>query len=339
LTLASAQRLAEKQVEFVTFRGKQFGGEVRALGYPVHEVAVRIKLDLLAVVQMRAMIRRGEFDVVHTHLSTSSVVGCLAARMARVPCVATVHGLSGKLSFVFADHLIAVSNEVKAHLMRQAVAGERISVVHNGLPMDRPIPGRVAARRALGLPVESTILGTVSRITANKGIDDAIHLVAELIAEDPQLRYLLVGDGDALEGCRLLAGQLGIGECVSFLGYRTNVDECLAAMDLFVFPSRKEAMGIALVEAMRAGLPTVAYSTGGIPEVVTAGCGTLVPPGDLSALTDAARTILSDGALARQMSEVARSRARSEFSDTAMEKATAVVYARAMEQRRAATFP
>jgi glycosyltransferase involved in cell wall biosynthesis len=98
-------------------------------------------------------------------------------------------------------------------------------------------------------------------------------------------------------------------------------------------------MGIALVEAMRAGLPTVAYSTGGIPEVVTAGCGTLVPPGDLSALTDAARTILSDGALARQMSEVARSRARSEFSDTAMEKATAVVYARAMEQRRAATFP
>src|SRR5262249_34012606 len=119
MTLAQAQRDSGDTVEFVTFKGKRFGAQVRDQGFATHEIRVRAKIDPLAILAMRSLIKRGKFDIVHTHLSTSSVNGCLAARAAQVPSVATVHGMSGKMSFAAATQMIAVSEEIKRHLVGQ----------------------------------------------------------------------------------------------------------------------------------------------------------------------------------------------------------------------------
>lgn len=330
LALAKQQRSAGHHVEFLTFRGKKFGQQVGDLGFPVHEVQVRSKIDPVAIFQMRSIIRRGRYDIVHTHLSTSSVNGTLAARFAGTPSVATVHGMSGKLSFIAANRLIAVSNQVKVHLVQQGLRSENISVVYNGMAICETLSGETATTRAQvrekfhlsGQPV----IGTVSRITALKGIEDAIQAVSLLVPEFPELQYLVVGDGDGLERSKALAAQLGIESRVRFVGYQTDVSGCLTAMDLFLFPSHKEAMGIALVEAMACSLPIVSTNVGGIPEVLEESGGRLVAPRSPEALARETSLLLGDPAKMRAMGEQNFARAKTVFSVEAMEKNTLDVY-------------
>ncbi len=328
LTLATAQRQAGTMVEFLTFKGKRFGKQVRDLGFCSHEVRVRGKVDPLAIREMARVIRSGGYDVVHTHLSTSSVNGALAARLARVPSVATVHGMSGRLSFAAANHLIAVSGSVRDHLVRQGVPARKISVVYNGVDLEECILPRDEARTRLGLALGVPVVGTVARITPLKGVEDALRAVKILTANLPDLRYLLVGEGERLAACKSLATELGIGENVDFLGYRKDVGACLAAMDLFLFPTLKEAMGIALVEAMAAELPTVSTNVGGIPEVVTSDTGILVGPGEPEALAEASLGLLNDPERMRRLGQAGRNRAREVFGIPAMQAATDAVYRR-----------
>jgi glycosyltransferase involved in cell wall biosynthesis len=325
MTLAHGQRDFGDRVEFVTFRGKRFGQQVREAFFRTHEVRVRAKIDPVAILRMRKVIRQGKFDLVHTHLSTSSVNGCLAARMARVPGVATVHGMSGKLSFAAADHLIAVSQNVKAHLIAQGVPDERISVVYNGLEFHRHAPDTMDARRHFEL-LGAPIIGTVARVTEQKGIDYGIEAVAMLLDEYPHLQYVVAGDGDGLEAARQKARELNVERHVTFLGYQTDVAAVLASMDVFLFPSLKEAMGIALVEAMAARLPIVATTVGGIPEVVSPDCGILVPPRSAQALAEATRGLLQNDLKRLAMGESAQRRAETLFGTKAMVRGVDAVY-------------
>jgi len=320
LVLARAQRAAGHTVEFLTFKGKQFGDQVREEGFVVHEVAVRTKIDPLAILRMRRVMKLGKFDIVHTHLSTSSVNGCLAARAAGLPSVATVHGMSSKISFAAATHMISVSNEIKRHLVSQGAKPETISVVYNGYGLiDEPQLDRLERD-------PFPVLGTVARVTPLKGIEDAIRALAVLKPEFPDASYLVVGDGNGLEPCRTLATGLGLADSVHFVGYRKDIENYLARMDLFVFPSLKEGMGIALVEAMAQGLATVATNIGGIPEVITPECGILVPPHDPAELALQISKLLLDNSKREEMGRCAKRRAQAVFSVAAMEKGTDNVY-------------
>jgi glycosyltransferase involved in cell wall biosynthesis len=332
MTLARVQREAGNRVEFLTFAGKRFGAQVMAENFAVHEVKVQAKIDPRAILRMRKVIRDGGFDLVHTHLSTSSVNGCIAARFAKVPSVATVHGMSGKLSFSAANHLIAVSEEVKRHLVGQGVRADKVSVVHNGLAPDFHLLSRKTARENLDIPESDLVVGTVSRVTPKKGIEDALQAIAKLRVEFPNIRYLVVGDGDGLEHCRALADELGLGDRAMFVGYQQDVGSFLPAMDVFLFPTHKEAMGIALVEAMAAGLPCVATDVGGIPEVVTTQTGRLVPSKDPPALERETASLLRDLALREHMSRAALERCRESFSAAAMERSTDWIYREVLGQ-------
>jgi glycosyltransferase involved in cell wall biosynthesis len=254
------------------------------------------------------------------------VNGALAARLAGIPSISTVHGMSGRMSFFASDHLIAVSNGVKAHLVGQGVRPEKITVVHNGLDRTFASTSQEVARESLDLPLNVPVVGTVSRVTSMKGIDDGLRAIARLKSDFPEIQYLVVGDGDGLGACQKLAVELALEENVRFLGYRQDVSTCLAAMDVFMFPTLKEAMGIALVEAMSCGLPIVTTNVDGIPEVVTPESGILVGPKQPDALALAVKEILTGPGLALQLGESARKRAERMFSVEAMEQATDAVY-------------
>ena len=326
MTLARAQRQAGHHVEFVTFKGKKFGGQVRSEGFETHEVPVRTKIDPLAILHMRRLIRQGRFDIVHTHLSTSSVNGCLAARAAKVPSVATVHGMSGRMSFAAASQMIAVSEEIKRHLVKQGAKADRVSVVYNGFDFSaaatRPDPSRD----------DFPMLGTVSRVTPLKGIEDAIRALKLVSADFPTAGYIVVGDGKGLDGCKALAAELGVSDRIQFVGYQRDIEKYLSQMDLFVFPSLKEGMGLALVEAMALGLATVATNIGGIPEVIKPECGILVPPQSPEDLANGIRTLLSDHSRRNAMEAAAIVRAGTVFSVGTMQMETQKVYRGLLER-------
>lgn len=326
MTLAGAQRDQGDEVQFVTFKGKPFNDELKDLGWKHTPFRVRFKVDPVAVVQMAKFFRREKIDIVHTHLSTSSVNGCLAARLAKIPCVATVHGMSGKLSFVFANHMIGVSHGVRQHLIQQGVKPEGINAVYNGVDLPPMMLSKKEAREKFGIDRDALVFGTVSRLTQMKGIFFSIRAFEEIQKALPNSVYVLVGDGDQTELFKALVGDLNLSEKILFLGYQSNVFEPLAAMDIFLFPSLKEAMGISVVEALAVGLPVVSTNVGGLPEVVSASVGSLVPPMDYKAMAQEA-ILIANGDLA-QFSLAAKDRARVLFSVQTMLDGTNRVYER-----------
>ena len=324
MTLAEAQRDAGHYDQFDTFKGKPFNHELQEIGWKPASFRVRFKIDPMAIIQMVRHFKREKIDIVHTHLSTSSVNGCIAARLAKIPCVATVHGMSGKLSFIFADHMIGVSEGVRQHLISQGINSERVSTVYNGVEVPTGLYSKQEARTKFGIPESATVFGTVSRLTSMKGIEYSIRAFERIAKSISDAVYVLVGDGDRTEQYKELTKELGLEDKVLFLGYQSKVFEPLTAMDIFLFPSLKEAMGISVVEALAVGLPVVSTNVGGLPEVVSATVGSLVPPQDFEAMAQEAIALAK---LDRQsISNKARDRAQSMFSVSSMLEKTNQVY-------------
>lgn len=325
MTLATAQKENGHEISFGTFKGRSFGNEVRSLGWEVREFRVRTKVDPFAIAKMAKHFRLQKADIIHTHLSTSSVNGCLAAKVARVPSVATVHGMSSKWSFVFADHIIGVSEGVKTHLQSQGIDSQRVTAVYNGVEKPSGLPSKQESRRKFGLPESALVFGTVARLTDLKGIQHSLHSFAEISKQLPDSVYALVGDGEGEGRYRELAQSLGVSEKVFFLGYQPEVFLPLSAMDVFLFPSLKEAMGIAVVEAMLCGLPIVSTNVGGLPEVVNSEIGALVEPANPRSMADAALHIVNSNMI-DQMGQRAANRAQNLFSISSMYSGVQAVY-------------
>jgi glycosyltransferase involved in cell wall biosynthesis len=324
MTLAKAQIAAGDDVQFETWKGRNFGSELRGLGFRAHEVKVRTKIDLLAILQMRRWFREQKFDIVHTHLSTSSINGCLAAKFAGIPSVATVHGMSSKWSFIFADHMIGVSQGVCDHLVAQGVPSAKTTAVYNGVDVPPGVMSKQEAREAFNLPTDATVFGTVARLTPMKGIDTGLEAFKILAEKVPNSHYVLVGSGDGEPIYRQWVSDNKLQDRVHFLGYQSNVFNPLAAMDILLFPSLKEAMGISVVEALAMGLPVVSSNVGGLPEVITPEVGFLVPVHDPHAMATAAI-----GAMSRaELGIAAKGRAETHFSVEAMRLGTHECYSR-----------
>ena len=132
------------------------------------------------------------------------------------------------------------------------------------------------------------MVGAVARFDPRKGLDLLLEAVAIALPKRPEIRVLLVGDGPERGFLEAQAEALALGRVVRFVGERTDVRFDLAAMDLFAAPSRSEGLGVALIEALAAGVPVVGARVGGIPEVVEdEACGLLVEPGSPERLAEA----------------------------------------------------
>ena len=333
MTLATELQARSNKVTFLTFKGRGLGEHVRTAGFQTNDVRVRLKIDPAAILKIARHIRREGIDIVHCHLSTSAINGALAARLAGVPSVSTVHGMSGKLSFLPSTHLIAVSGEVRRHLVGQGIHESRISIVPNGIEVpDWSSDRRVQARKSLGIPLDVPVIGTTARLTELKGINHALYAVSQIREDMPNIRYVVFGDGQQREELQTIAQSLGITENVMWMGYRNDVQNLLPALDIFLFPSLREAMGISIVEAMAAKIPTIATTIGGIPEVVTSDVGILVPPADPVAMSEAVISLLRDPAKRAELGSRAWERAQSEFSAQKMAARTLGVYAALLEK-------
>lgn len=240
--------------------------------------------DLAALPRLVRLIRAGRYDLVHTHLYRACVYGRIAARVAGVKAVvATEHSLGDsqmegrtlsagvRALYLASERLgrstVAVSPTVADRLRRWGVPGPRIEVVPNGIDVDRfrfdPVL-RARTRRRLGLPEGAYVVGGVGRLTAGKRFDVLIRALAEL---PPDHWLLLVGGGTEEGVLRRTARQAGVADRVLFTGERptggvpgADLPSLTAAMDVLASPSAEEAFGLAVVEAMAAGLPVLYVS-------------------------------------------------------------------------------
>jgi glycosyltransferase involved in cell wall biosynthesis len=190
-----------------------------------------------------------------------------------------------------------------------------VRVIYNGVA-DAPIT-------PLARPVAGPLVGTVGRLSEEKGVDVLLRGLVEL----PDVTAVLVGDGPDRGALERLARELGIEDRVVFAGWHADPLPWVAAFDLFVLPSRLEALALAAIEAMLASRAVVASATGGVPEVVVDGeTGLLVPSDDAAALAGAMRSLLADPARRERMGASGREVARRKFALEPMVRAYEGLY-------------
>ena len=267
---------------------------------------VRPMRDLIALYKVYRFIRRGRFDVVHTHISKAGILGRVAAWLARTPVVVhTYHGPVEELSRPLllaverwvacrTDALIAVSPSVAEHQLGRGLGRrEQYEVIPNGIDLEwyqAPVSDAEELRASLG---GGPVIGTIGSLTSEKGTEALIAAAAVLRGRFPDLRVCIVGDGHRREPLRAQAEAFGLSGQVLFAGTVTDVRAWLQAFDVFVLPSHSEGMSRSLLEAMAAGRAAVATSVGDAPGLLDHSC--LVPAGDLAGLAEVVTRLLVDG--------------------------------------------
>lgn len=313
----------EFATQFCTFdREGQLAGEVAAHGMALHFRRRTNGADLGFVLWLAGLLRRERIDVLHAHNATAFFYGAAATTLApRTRFLYTEHdrafptplrerGLHAVLSRR-TDAVVTVSDTLKHNLVRyECFPVARIHVVKNGVDLKPATRTRTQMRAELGLGDRPTV-GIVARLAPVKNHALLLQAWTRVVQRVPDAVLLIAGNGSCEAALRAQCTRLGLDHSVRFLGFRLDVAELLAAMDVFVLSSLSEGLSLTLLESEAASLPIVATRVGGNPEVVHDGeTGFLVPSGEPVPMADALVRLLQDPALRMRLG--ARGRARYE---------------------------
>ena len=303
--------------------------ELRLVGITVEHVPVDSHRRTIAALE--ALFRRHDVAVAHSHEFAMALCGTVAARRTGAGHVITMHGgrhyagswhrrLALRLAATHSGALVAVCREGARALRRDLwLSRRRVLTIPNGvLPHD---PGPSAPlRNDLGLAEQDPLIVAVGNLYPVKGHRYLIEALGLLRDRHPRAHVAIVGRGELHEPLETLARSLGVEHRVHLLGFRPDVGSVLAAADLFAMPSLSEGLPLALLEAMRAGLPIVASDVGGVRTALANGdAGLIVSPGDARDLATALDWLLSQPGVAAALGARAEAHAaaRYDFQHTA----------------------
>jgi glycosyltransferase involved in cell wall biosynthesis len=290
-------------------------------GIPVRHLG-RGRFDPRILGDLVRVAREKRAAILHVHGYAAADFGRLAARRVGARLVLHEHfadprmpayqGLADRLLSRFTDRAIAVSGSTRDFLVRRRhVPASRVRLIWNGAPLAEFAPvapeAALETRRRLGLPAGAPVVGSIGRLSEQKGHRYLLESAAQVLAQRNDARFLIVGDGDQMEPLRRQAEALGIVSSVSFAGHRTEVRALLGALDVFCISSTYEGTPLALFEAMAAGKAIVSTAVDGCREVLEDGVtGLLVPPRDPDALSSALLRCLDDADLRASLASRAR---------------------------------
>jgi len=281
------------------------------------------KVNPFALVALARLCRKRDIDIVHAHLQKSIVSALLASYLCDSKIIVHEHGaiFRGGTGCIYrwllrrlhrrAARAIANSQATKRALHEKGgLPDEAIDVVSNFIDLGRFDPALydvVRARRDLGIDADRIVVGFVGRLDVCKGADVLLEAAQILGAEDRRFCCVIVGDGAERARLAETAARLKVDKDVIFAGLRENPAELMAACDIGVIPSRREAFGITAIEFMHMGVPVVAAPVGGLIEHVRdKETGLLLSHLDAAALAQAVRTLAQDESLRETLIQNAR---------------------------------
>jgi glycosyltransferase involved in cell wall biosynthesis len=316
----------------------------KAAGVRTIDLRARRRTDPSALWRFGELVRRGSFDIVHAHSFRTELGSVLWGRLfGRAPrVVRTVHNVDEfyvspryatltRLSAKGLDRIVAISDAVATYLRDEAdLPDEKVVRIHYGIdptPYQPDVPP--PSRRPAGDPLRRPTIGVVARLAPQKGHRVLFDALPAIKAAVPDVHTRLVGHEELSTTAELMAQalQTGVAEYVDFEGFRSDIPQVMADLDVFVLPSLWEGFGLVLLEAMAAGRPVVASAVGPIPEIVVDGVtGLLVPPGDSAALAEAVTRLLRDPELAAAYGRAGRARVERELRVDTMVTRTEALY-------------
>ena len=323
--LTTSLRARGKEPLVVGVGGSPLLERLQATGIATASVPMRSDWDLRSAKRLRSIIRAWHPDIVHAHDARAHAVALIALAGDTTPLVVT-RRVTFPLKSVRVKYglrvtrFIAISNAVRNAMVRSGVDGQRIEVVHSGVPTPLA-PAPRDWRKELGWSRDVVIAGVVGAMTAEKGTDALRHIGAWL-TEDTIERTRLVLLGGASRGPIKLGPLRG-----HQAGFVTEVHNAMAGLDVLWHPASEEGLGTVLIDALALGVPPIAFDVGGVAEIIQNGQnGLLVPLGDVRDFAVAHETMM-DAANRERFAREGPSRA-AVFSVEAMTEGVERVYQR-----------
>lgn len=318
-----------------------FVPELRSSGYQIQTVRIARSMNPLAVIRslvaLFRLFRRERFDMLHAHTPVAALIGRVAAHAAGIPLVVyTAHGFYfhkemprwkyqlfvalERFGGRFTHVLFSQSTEDAADaITERIVPSNRVLAIGNGVDVTRFDPSRIGsgdtAKEALGIPKSAYVIGFIGRQVREKGIVEFLQAAELLAVRHPHVWFLLIGErltSDHAPGVddELLLAKLALGQQLLTLGSRSDIPECLGAMDVFCLPSWREGMPRTIIEAMMMSKPVVATDIRGSREQVVAGeTGLLVSTRSPGQLADALSILIDNPSAGKCMGAAGRRRA------------------------------
>jgi len=274
--------------------------------------------------------------IVDTHAAKAGTLGRIAAHFAGVPVVVhTFHGhvlreyFGRFISWTFTrverlltrwtDRIIMVSRQGREELISFDVAPpERIEYIPLGLELDRLDAGLgdgTRVRAEWGLPGDVPLVGIVARLVPIKGHAEFIEAARLVLERHQDVRFVIVGDGQLRGQLEAMVRRLGLEQRIIFTGFRQDLENVFAALDILVLTSHNEGLPVTVIEAMTAGRPVVATDVGGVSELVEVGVtGFLVPDRNPAAAAERILYLLDHPDVGRRMGKEGRRRAVARFT-------------------------
>ena len=325
---------------------------IRFVAWPHATRAWNPRADAIAFRELMGIFRRERFDLVHMHNPKPGFLGRLAARAAGVPLVVnTVHGfytlpedpLPRRALVLGLEWIAARVSDLELYQSEEDLAwsrrvgvvrGRRSELLGNGTDLSRFDPARVSAERVaevradLGIPDGATVIGTVGRLVAEKGYRELFAAAERIRASRPDVWFLAAGDRDPDKGDAIDAASLpGPDQGFVFAGWRRDVPEILAAMDVFVLASWREGLPRSAIEAAAMARPLVVTDIRGCREVVRDEIeGLIVPPRDPERLAEAIARLVDEPPLRDKLGGAARARAVERFDERAVADRVVTAY-------------
>lgn len=304
------------------------------------------------IFRLYRIIRHERPEIVHSHLFRSSAIASPLAALVGVPVVIETAHLGGEWRgnvlkrwrlvdqtvAYFVTKIIAVSEALKRYLVEaKTISPEKVEVIHNGRDLDyfRPLDADAvdALKSKLQITKEQEVITVVGRLQHQKGHKYFLEALPGVIQEFPNLRVLLVGDGELRGQLEEYCRSLGVEKNVIFTGFQEDVRGMLGISDVVVLPSLFEGLPLTTIETSAMGKAIVATAVNGTPEVVKHGeTGLLVPPKEPLALKDAVLTLLKNRELREKMGKVGRKYVTTNFDVKSQVEKTTALYLRLLKE-------
>jgi glycosyltransferase involved in cell wall biosynthesis len=302
------------------------------------------------------LLRELRPQLVHTHSSKAGIMGRAAAYSLKLPCVHTIHGASfypyqnplANLLYCRAerwaarrcDRLISVCDAMTDQYAAAGVAPRsKFVTVYSGMevePFLKPPRPRETVRRELGFEPQHIVIGKVARLFHLKGHVYVIEAARLAVRQNPQLRFLLVGDGLLRSELEHRIAQAGLTEHFAFTGLvpTGQVPELIAAMDIVTHASLREGLARVLPQALIAGKPVISYDVDGAREVVIPNeTGFLLPPKATTEMANAIVELARDPGLRERLGRTGRTRFTDQFRHQNMTRQLREIYAAVIRER------
>jgi glycosyltransferase involved in cell wall biosynthesis len=319
---------------------------LQVAGVDVTSFPIRFDIDPYCLWKLFRLIRRGSFDLVHTHLIHGDLYGTVAAKLAGVKrVISTKHGYDdyentsrlyrlGGLAGLWTDQVILISHALKnkCHEAEGIPIGKMLTI-HYGIDGEAfaSLAGKSAVRKNLEIASNEILFSSVGRLIPVKGYNYLLEAFA-LASKRIKAKLIIVGDGPLKSSLHDKIEALSLQRKVFLLGHRRDVSEILAETDVFVLPTLGEGFGLVILEAMSHRLPIIATRVMSIPEIVIDdGTGLLVPGKDAVRLADAIVHLAINKDLRKRLGKSGWQRLRNKFSVTAMIAKTEAVYDQALK--------